>query len=203
MNLTGRDKKVLIAGGGLALGIVVIGYVIMPMMRSWSENKERLTSRQGQIAALKERAESQESLVTRRNVLSFRLGSVFGVGGASTEEEATSEDSPAPPAAPSQTSGSLAGYVEQTAKKAGVKIGRITPRRTLGARTTRKHFRSVTLQIKVEANPKSLLSMLSVLEGGEYLVRIDSLQLRRDIQKGDKIAATFEVVGYEALGKAL
>jgi len=54
----------------------------------------------------------------------------------------------------------------------------------------------------VEANPKSLLSMLSVLEGGEYLVRIDSLQLRRDIKKGDKIDATFEVVGYEALGKA-
>jgi len=202
MKLEGRDRKVVIAGGGLALAIVIIGYVIMPMMRTWSDNQDRLTSRRGQIAALKDRAKSQEALTTRRNALSLRLGSVFGVAEVPSDPPTSADASPSPPSAPFRTSGGLAGYIEQTAKKSGIKIERITPRRTLGGKAARKHFRSVTLQVKVEANPKSLLSMLSVLEGGEFLVRIDSLQLRRDIKKGDKIDATFEVVGYEALGKA-
>lgn len=234
MKLEGRERKAVIAGAGLALGIVVVGYVILPMTRTWSDNQDRLTTRQNQIATLKDHAKSQESLVTRRNVLNLRLGSLFGVTETSGDSEAASELSPSPPGSESQeseqppaqvsspegqstpakasqsprqrqgnkSSGSLAGYVEQTAKKAGIKIKRITPRRTSGGKKSAKYFRPVTLQVKVEANPLSLIAMLAVLEGGEYLVRIDSLQIRRDIQKGDSIDATFEVVGYEALGKA-
>ena len=224
MKLEGRDRKVVIAGVVLAACIVGVGYVILPMMRTWSDNQDRLTSRRNQIATLKDHAKSQESLAMRRNVLVTRLGSLFGVEETSGGPNASGEPPPdlqsqesgqSPPQAPpakgpsppasepqSRTSGSLAGYVEQTAQKAGIKIKRITPRRTSGGRKPGKYFRPVTLQVKIETNPLSLINMLAVLEGGEYLVRIDSLQIRRDIKKGDTIDATFEVVGYEATGRA-
>ena len=224
MKPEGRDRKVVIAGVVLAACIVIVGYVILPMVRTWSDNQDRLTSRRNQIATLKDHAKSQESLAMRRNVLVTRLGSLFGVEETSGGPNVSGESSPglqsqesgqsstqapsakgqSPPAkeSQSQTSGSLAGYVEQTAQKAGIKIKRITPRRTSGGRKPGKYFRPVTLQVKIETNPLSLIKMLAVLEGGEYLVRIDSLQIRRDIKKGDTIDATFEVVGYEATGRA-
>ncbi len=201
MNLQGRDKRAVMLGTGLALFVLIVGYVLIPMGRTWASNQDRLTSRQEQIATLKGRAKSQESLVIRRNALVTRLGSIFGAGEAAGGSNPTNETEPAPPNLASHKSGSLAGYIEQTAEKAGIKIGRITPRRMSSGRKSGKHFRPVTLQVKVEANPVSFITMLAALEGGDYLVVINSLQLRRNITKGDSINATFEVVGYEAVEK--
>ncbi len=227
MKLEGRDRKTVFVGAIAAICIVVAAYVIIPVSRTWSDNQGRLASMQDQIATLKDRAESQESLAIRRNALVARLGALFGVAEVSVGPDSAGEAPPGPqseepeqsstqaPAAEGQPAPakdakledncSLAGYVEQTAQKAGIKIKRITPRRTSGGKGpgSGKHFQPVTLQVKVEASAPSFINMLAVLEGGEYLVRIDSIQIRRDIKKGDKIDATFEVVGYEATGRAL
>ena len=44
--------------------------------------------------------------------------------------------------------------------------------------------------------------MLHALDQGEHFVRVDKLQIRRDINKGDTIDATLEILAYEALGFA-
>jgi hypothetical protein len=77
MNLSERDKKVVVVGGIAAAAIVVFGYVVMPLVRTVSGSNAALSSKAAYVADLRERLDSQGSLVKQRNALARRLGSLF------------------------------------------------------------------------------------------------------------------------------
>jgi hypothetical protein len=100
---------------------------------------------------------------------------------------------PEPPA-----SSTLAGYVEQQAKKSGATVKRITPKKSSAAFKGTKRFHAVTLQVSFECNVQNLVEMLKALEKGERFVRIDQFQLKRDLAGGDKLDVTMDLHSYEA-----
>lgn len=80
MNLPDRDKRALMIGGGLVLLIVLVGYVILPMERKWSDAHSLSVSRQAFVATLAQRVYAQEATLKQRNALVLRMGSLFGPG---------------------------------------------------------------------------------------------------------------------------
>jgi len=96
---------------------------------------------------------------------------------------------------------SLAAHLERIAKKSGVKIKRISPKGRSGARKSNKHFNTVALQVSLESNMQNLIKLLYEIEKGERLVRVEEIRLRRDLKKGDNVATTIDVVGYEAAAR--
>ncbi len=92
----------------------------------------------------------------------------------------------------------LAAHFERIAKTSGVNIKRISPRKRASARKSNKHFGAVAMQVNVESNIENLIKLLYAIEKGERLVRVENIQLRRDLKKGDSVATTLDVVGYEA-----
>lgn len=100
---------------------------------------------------------------------------------------------PEPPA-----SSTLAGYVEQHAKKSGATVKRITPKKSSAAFKGSKRFHAVTLQVSFECTVQNLVEMLKALEKGERFVRIDQFQLKRDLAGGDKLDVTMDLHSYEA-----
>jgi hypothetical protein len=119
---------------------------------------------------------------------------VSEVAVASTERAAASAGRPA-------SGVSLAAHVERTAKKAGVKIERISPKRQSRARRGTRHFDSVALQVRIESDMQNLIKLLYGLEKGERFVRVEQMQLRRDLKKGDAMKVSLDVVGYEAAAR--
>ncbi|MCC6487648.1 MAG: hypothetical protein IT364_09125 [Candidatus Hydrogenedentes bacterium] len=93
----------------------------------------------------------------------------------------------------------LAGYVEQNAKKAGATVKRITPKKNAAAFSKAKHFHPVTLQVSLECSIQNLVEILKALEKGERFVRVDQFQLKRDLAGGDKIEVTMDLHSYEAV----
>ena len=126
-----------------------------------------------------------------------------GVEAASTQEAA----GPAAPAERTAAAGtpssvvSLAAHVERAAKKAGVKIERISPKRQSRARRGTRHFNSVALQVRLESDIQNLIKFLHALEKGERFLRVEQMQLRRDLKKGDVMKVTLDVFGYEAVAR--
>jgi hypothetical protein len=48
---------------------------------------------------------------------------------------------------------------------------------------------------------QNLIKLLYEIEKGERLVRVEEIRLRRDLKKGDNVATTIDVVGYEAAAR--
>ncbi|MCC6697303.1 MAG: hypothetical protein IT365_16865 [Candidatus Hydrogenedentes bacterium] len=281
MKIEGRDKKALTYGGAAVLAILIVGYGVIPMVRSWSSSGSSRTSDEAYVESLRESVRSQEATLEQRNALVLHMGSLFGplaapkaqdekkppetppsaAGGpppqaagapqeapkpspdgkpapeAAATPKAEGADKPAPPkavkaepdkpepgkpeppkegapkdeapkpegpkeqapkaAAPG--SNTLAGYVEQNAKKAGATIKRITPKKDAAAFRNPKRFHPVTLQVSLECSIQNLVEMLKALEKGERFVKVDQLQLKRDLAGGDKIEVTMDLHSYEAV----
>lgn len=282
MNLSERDKKALTVGAGLVVLVLLLGYVIMPGIRSWSETRGELSSRREQLSNLRERVESHGALVKQRNALVMRLGALFDPAAApavpvekkgkdapapgkeskedsvETKAEPTQPDAPKPEgeskeptavpapeakaeAPPSPTPESpksespaaepgkeatakpeeakleegakegsgekpregatLAGFVEQSAQKAGVTIKSITPAVSTLGRRGGKSFRPVSLQVKCDCNVQGLVGLLQALEKGERFVKIEQVQINRDASK-DTMSVTMDVRAYESTARA-
>ncbi len=212
-------------GGILAALIILIGYVIVPLAHKWAEKRNVLMPKLAHVEMLKTRIHAQETILTRRNALVSRLGSLLGTGPSAETDNVQSElgnkaheESPEPASneknqaakenAPEtdknipevgQTSSevSLAAYVERIATKAGAKIERISPRNTPAASKGGTYFVPVPLQVKIEGNVRNVVQMLHALERGERFVRIDQIQFRRELTKGDTIDASLDITGYE------
>jgi hypothetical protein len=130
----------------------------------------------------------------------------------STEEKIAAPAADAPPGQPrpqrpeaaTQTPGpdadTLAAFVEQHAKKAGATIKRLTPQRNAPGYRGGKRFESVALQVKLECSIQSLIGLLEALEKGDHFVRVDAIQVRRDLSKGDKMDVSLDLRAYEASG---
>ena len=95
-------------------------------------------------------------------------------------------------------SNTLAGYVEQNAKKAGATVKRITPKKHATAARDTERFHPVTLQVSLECSLQNLVDLLKALEKGEHFVKVDQFQLKRDAAGGDKIEVTMDLHSYEA-----
>ncbi len=124
-----------------------------------------------------------------------------------TEKEPSPAEETADPAAVAveQNSGTgssgvcLAAHLERIAKTSGVNIKRISPRKRASAGKSNKHFGAVALKVNIESNIENLIKLLYAIEKGERLIRVESIQLRRDLKKGGNVATTLDVVGYEAI----
>ena len=117
-------------------------------------------------------------------------------GGDSGVEAAAPEEA-APEAGRPSSGVSLAAHLERTAEKSGVKIERISPKRQSRGRRGTRHFNSVALQVRLESNVQNLIKLLHALEKGERFVRVEQIQLRRDLKKGDNMQVSLDIVGYE------
>jgi hypothetical protein len=45
-----------------------------------------------------------------------------------------------------------------------------------------------------------LIGLLEALEKGDHFVRVDAIQVRRDLSKGDKMDVSLDLRAYEASG---
>lgn len=267
MNLSERDKKVAVFGGIAALAILVIGYGIIPLVKSWTGSSEALSSKAAYVSDLQARIESQGALVKQRNALAKRMGSLFEAPdkpepkkdeakkskGAQTPEspkpetvaavtpespkpevqvknaaqspESPKGEAPAVAAAVSPESpkgetkpgdkkeeakkdekpeaaggATLAGYVEQNAKKSEATVKSITPIKTSAGYRGARYYRSVMLQVKLQCKAKGLVTLLQALEQGERFVKVEQIQIRREPNKDD-MDVTLDVRAYESTGK--
>ncbi len=209
MSLTARDKKTLAIGGIAAALIVVVGYGILPLVRGGDGVSGGSASTLERADGIRERIRHQKAVLKRRNALAGRLGSLvsFEASEGNTSAQGTPEqgadvdasgdkEDAGKAAAPSPVG--LAAYIERSAAGTGVKIGKVTPRKSAKEHKGGKHFVPAMLQLTMEGNIESLLKMLHVLEKGERFVRIEQIQVGR---KGNAINATLVVAGYEDAAK--
>ena len=308
MSMSDKDKKTLKLGAVAVIVILLGGKVFSPMLSSWSSAGDTLESREAYMEKLALRAEAQDKLLTRKEVLSMRIGSLDVLQVQQPEEkkpedpkekkaevpkgekpdegkekmaetpkgekpdegkekkleapkgekaevskekmaetpkgekpdegkekkleapkgekaevskekmaetpkeenpeaskekmaEASKEEKPeAPPKSPVPTikASSLATYVEKNAKTAGIKIKRIAPQKNNSGRKNTKFFQPATIKFSFECKIKNLLTLLNDFENGEQFIRIDQIQINRDVQKGDALTVSMEVSSYEA-----
>jgi hypothetical protein len=78
LTLTSREKKTLAIGAVIAGVVVLIAYVLVPAGSAWVQLGRVLGPKLQYVERLQERAEEQNALVARRDVLVARLGSVLG-----------------------------------------------------------------------------------------------------------------------------
>jgi len=93
----------------------------------------------------------------------------------------------------------VATHIERLAKKAGVEIKKVVPKKPSAARPADKFFRPAAWQISCEPKVQSLIKLLHALEKGERLLRIEQANFRCDLKKGQTVQVTLHVVGYEAV----
>jgi Type II secretion system (T2SS), protein M subtype b len=111
--------------------------------------------------------------------------------GGSTGDKKDAEEQETPAAE------SVAGYVGRVAKESGVKLKRVTPRKTSGSRAAREHFKPATVQVSMEATAENLIKMLHTLEKGGRFARVEQMQLLRNASKGNTIDVSLDVMAYE------
>ncbi|MCK4284373.1 MAG: hypothetical protein KAX44_08660, partial [Candidatus Brocadiae bacterium] len=77
MELSKREKHMLIAGASAVALIVLMAWVILPLGRAWSRLGDELRPRLRAVAILRDRAERQEALLARRARLVRQVGSLL------------------------------------------------------------------------------------------------------------------------------
>ncbi len=112
------------------------------------------------------------------------------------EGDTTSVKKRGAPAA--QSAMGVAAHLERAAKKAGMKIKRITPMRRTSQRGSWTHFKAVALQVNIEGDAGGLVKLLHEIERGNRFMRIDEIKLRRDLKK-NTLDINFAVMAYEAV----
>ncbi len=85
MNLPDRDKRALAVGAALVLAILLVGYVMIPIGRKWSESRSVAGAKREFISTLAKRLDEQEATLKQRNALVLRMGSLFGPGTETTK----------------------------------------------------------------------------------------------------------------------
>jgi type II secretory pathway component PulM len=106
------------------------------------------------------------------------------------------KETPAREAVPVVEASSLATYLEKNAKAAQVKLQRITPKKNSSGKKRTTHFEPVTLQVSFECQVTQLVKLLHDLETGDQFVRVDQLEITRNVEQGDKLTASMEISSY-------
>ena len=105
---------------------------------------------------------------------------------------------PPAPKAPPPPSVAVAAYVERQAKAADIRLNSITPTTPARSYKEGKSLTPVGLQVSMETSTAALVKLLHALEKGNRLIRIEQVDIRRDIKKGPNVTVTLYIVGYEA-----
>jgi len=128
-------------------------------------------------------------------------GKEAGSNGDTTNDAASKKEEkdakPSRVAVPVIEASSLATYVEKTAKAAQIKLKRITPKKNSSGKKRTKYFEPVTLQVNFECQVTNLVQLLHDLEKGELFVRVDKVEITRDVAQGDKLNASLDISSYE------
>jgi hypothetical protein len=95
----------------------------------------------------------------------------------------------------------VAAYVERLAASVGVRFNNVTPfTSTLGYRGG-KSLTPAGVMVTLETATPALLQLLYKLEKGDRLMRVEKMDIHRDIKKGPMVTATLYIVGYEAAAR--
>ncbi len=199
MTLQRREKVVLIVGGAVAGLLVLVLFVLTPLVERWCDLGSQLGPKLVLVKELRNLASQRETLLARRNRYIRSLGYLVEPEAPGTGKSNNSKPNPPKPRAASALS--LAAYLDQTTKKAGVKIKNIKPKKLTASQKDRKYFRASTVQVTFDTKLQSLLKLLHALEKGERLIRIEDINLRRDLKKGDTVSVTLDIVGYVPQGR--
>jgi hypothetical protein len=119
------------------------------------------------------------------------------------EKSQKSNPAAAPAASPDAPPHSVAvsAYVERQAGTMGIRFNSVTPfTPTLGYRDG-KSLKPAGVVVTLETATPMLLRLLFALEKGDRLLRIERMEIHRDIKKGPMISATLHIVGYEAAAR--
>ena len=223
MILTSKEKRTtwIAAGGGAA--VLLIYFVGLPLWNRWTALGAMLEPKVLLLQKLEERANAQNALLVRRDALARELGAVEGQAAPSGPAQGAPPSAPPPAdeklgksskpatlgpagpgaAAPSPSAPphavSVAAYVERQAKTVGIRLNSVAPfTPTLGYRGG-KSLTPAGVVVTVETAMPALLRLLYALEKGDRLVRVEKMEIHRDLKKGPNIMATLQLVGYEAV----
>lgn len=105
------------------------------------------------------------------------------------------------PDAYAESSVSVLTHVGRMAQESGMKIKRISQKKTSSGKGGLKSFKSVVVQVSIDGNMENLLDLLFAIEKGERFARVEQLQLRRDWSKGNAVDATLDILAYEWINK--
>jgi len=222
--LTNQEKRTtwIAAVGGAA--VLLVYFVGLPLWNRWTALGAALESKVLLLERLEERANAQNALLVRRDALARELGAVESrpapanpAQGAppsapppAGEKLTKSKPAPSAPAGPGAAAASpsappravwVAAYVERQANTVGIRFNSVTPfTPTLGY----KDGRSLTpagVAVTLETVTPVFLRLLYALEKGERLIRVEKMEIHRDLKKGPNITATLYLVGYEAVAR--
>ena len=223
MILTNREKRTIsiAAGGGAA--VLLIYFVGLPLWNRWTALGAALEPKVLLLEKLQERAKAQNALLVRRDALAQALGAVEGraapsgpaqsappsasppAGENPTKPSKPATSGPAGPGAAPASPGApphavtLAAYIERQASAAGIRFNSVTPFTPAHSYKGGKSLAPAGVVVTLETATPAFLRLLYALEKGDRLVRVETMEIHRDIKKGSSITATLHLVGYEAV----
>ena len=94
-----------------------------------------------------------------------------------------------------------AAYVERQANTVGIRFNSVTPfTPTLGYKGG-KSLAPAGVVVTLETATPAFLRLLYALEKGDRLMRVEKMEIHRDLKKGPNVTATLYLVGYEAVAR--
>jgi hypothetical protein len=221
MILTNEEKRTvrIAAGGGAA--VLLIYFAGLPFWNRWTALGAALEPKVLLLERLEERANAQNALLARRDELARELGAVEGrpapAGPAqcappSARPPAAEKPDQSKPAASGPTGPgaaatspdapphavSVAAYVERQAGTVGIRFNSVTPFTPTPGYRGGKSLAPAGVVVTLETAMPALLRLLYALEKGDRLMRVEKMEIHRDLKKGPNIMATLHLVGYEA-----
>ena len=175
------------------------------------------------LERLEKRANAQNALIARRDSLARELGTVTGrpapagpdqsvppaarppAAEKPVQSKPAASGSTGPGAAPSAPGAppahaiSVAAYVERQANTAKIRFNSLTPFTSALGYRGGKSLTSAGVVVTLDTTTPALVRLLYALEKGDRLMRIESMEIHRDLKKGQNVTATLHIVGYEAV----
>lgn len=227
MIFTKREKRTALVMAAFGTAVLAFYYLALPLRNRWMTLGDELKPRIQYMERLRARAESQNALLARRDELARKLGTLDG---SETQPAAGANPAPgpsAPPGGPAKASANSAApqqpgkaaathqtprkdaprppalttYVERQANSAGIRLNNMVLANPAHCCKDGRAFAPVGLQTSMETTTPALIKLLHALEKGGRLVRVEQMDIRRDIKKGQNMTVTLYLVGYEPSGK--
>jgi hypothetical protein len=160
LRLSPRDRRAVRIGGMLLLPVLAVLLVVLPYL--------------GALAAAREELRMQRGLLVRERSLVAEAAFYPGLmdhAQALIEREAPRLFAGADEQA---RTGALAGYLRDQARRGGVHLQEL---RSPGPSPVDAGVRGITLEVRATGDLEGLLTLLTAVEDGERLVRVERLSL--------------------------
>jgi len=94
---------------------------------------------------------------------------------------------------------SVAAYVERQATTVQIRFNSLTPFTPAHGYRGGRSLTPAGVVVTLETTTPALLRLLYALEKGDRLLRVERMEIHRDLKKGPNITVTLQLVGYEAV----